>query len=176
MNMVVPSLIVGGIVMPDYAASLGFDQRYADATGGTVFLRMLDGSGIIQSHWKKLVTTATGRGSMPAPFGQLDKAVTHEISCAQHIDIQSLSTTITVPSARRADTGYTPIGYAIVNGIHVATPIVSIVSNVATLASVSGATAYIVRYWPKFMAFIAYETGGDLLSAVSTWSLVAEEA
>lgn len=178
---VIPTLIIGGIEIPLHALTGGFTQEYEELSGisGT---RMSDGSLIIQRAWPtsainyKLRTTISGGGMLPAPLDGLNRGIAHEIYCAQHRSIANASgNVITLPAGRRADIGFTPVGFASVAGVMVATPLV-LVGNVATLNEVAGAQHYMARYYPRFTGMITHRASAEPFMARRSWTLVIEES
>lgn len=173
-----PNLIIGGFRLPLSAYWEDFRQTYDDEAGiGEI--RLADGSLVIQRAWPatgvKLLTTLAARGRMPPLLAGLDRGVAHEIACIEPIHLPSLNTAITLPAGRRADTGYTPRGYAMVDGELVSTPVLSVVAHVATLQAVAGASHYEARYWPKFSGRITYRQDGTPLRGGRGWTLTIKE-
>lgn len=174
-----PNLIIGGIEIPLRALIGGFSQDYEEIAAISA-RRMANGALHLQRAWPasgnyKLRSIIQGGGILPAPLDTLDRGGVHEISCAEARRIGATSNVITLPAGRRSDTGYTPKGYALVSGELVATPITSLVANVATLTVVSGAQHYQVRYWPKFTGAITHKSSGEPWQARRTWSVTIEE-
>jgi len=88
--------------------------------------------------------------------------------------VRSASNAIALPVNRRSDIA--PVGYAIVNGKLVATDISDITDNIATLDTVSGASAYKVDYWPEITIVGGdFEESVDANTGVWSWSLTGEE-
>lgn len=174
------NIIIGGIEIPFYALADEFDQVYEEITDGISSGRMGDGSLVIQRAWPDasknylLRTIISGGGSLPAPLDGLNRGVVHEIECAKPRSISSTSPVITLPAGRRSGGIYAPIGYALVNGLLVETPI-SILGNVATLTAVSGYQHYEVHYWPKFSGRITHSSSGQPWLARSRWTVTIEE-
>jgi hypothetical protein len=174
-----PTLLIGSIQIPLHALIGGFSQTYEEIAGISS-ARMGDGSLTIQRAWPtvgknyKLSTTISGAGSLPAPLDGLNRGAAVEVECATHRAIGSASNIITLPTGRRSGGIYDPVGYALVNGLLVPTPLV-IVSHVATLTTVSGAQHYQVRYWPKFSGRITHQSSGEPWQARRSWSITIEE-
>lgn len=172
------TLIIGGLEIQRAALEENFSQDYEELAG-IGGIRMADGSLIIQRAWPaagnyKLRTTLSGNGRTPAALDGLDRASAHEISCAEPRRIGGASNIITLPAGRRSDTGYTPTGYALIGGNLVDTPL-SLVGNIATLTTVSGAQHYQVRYWPKFTGMITHRSNGQPWQASRGWTITVEE-
>jgi hypothetical protein len=93
------------------------------------------------------------------------------LKCVKPRVVNSSTVAVTLPAARRTDTGYTPTGYAIVAGEEVATTINDITANVATLIAVTGATSYHVQYVPEITVFATYVETYSSDDDTYTWSL-----
>ncbi len=166
-------IIIGGLRI-GLDAAYGLTQDYETISGSSV-LRMLDGTGIKQTHWQKLRTRISGRGRYPPGLDGLDYSVPMQIACAAPRAITSASNVITIPSTRRTD--WTPAGYAIVRG-RVVRVSVSVAGNTATVALTAGADAYQVIYWPilTVLASPPQITFDARSPDQSIWAIEAEEA
>lgn len=154
---------------------LGFDQEYEDLSG-LRFARTADGTGILRSAWTgKVRTVINGRGWVPSGFENVSAGSSYTLKCAVPRQASDADVTVTLPAARRTDTGHTPVGYAIVGDALVETAITGITSNVATLTSVAGATGYRVHYWPQITCVILRNTCKGEADANYTWTIEAEE-
>lgn len=173
--MSVRQLIVDGVAVPVYA-SVQISQIY-EVLRGTTPKRMRDGSLRWRTVWSgKLRTTISGSGVIPAGFSGIDFDDSFTLSCIAHRAVNSAGTTITIPATRRTDAGSTPYGRALVGGKWVPTTVTGIVSNVATLAAVTGATQYQCVYFPEIVVFADPPTETKPEHGPSFgWSLVAEE-
>lgn len=163
---------LGGLVIPVQAA--GDISQTFEHIGGFTLHRMLNGAGVPQSHWRKLKTTITGSGWVPPGLAGLDYDATHVLKSVAARSLQATGNVITVPAARRTDTGYAPTGYAIVDGRYVSTPLV-LVTNTATLTVVAGAQGYGVRYWPQFTVSARFTEDTRPVGASWSWRIEAEE-
>ncbi|ODU49076.1 MAG: hypothetical protein ABS92_06795 [Thiobacillus sp. SCN 63-374] len=163
---------LGGLVIPVQAA--GDISQTFETIGGFTLHRMLNGAGVPQSHWRKLKTTITGSGWTPPGLAGLDYDATHVLKSVAARSLQATGNVITVPAARRTDTGYAPTGYAIVDGRYVPTPLV-LVTNTATLAAVAGAQGYGVRYWPQITVYARFSDDNRPSGASWNWRIEAEE-
>ena len=172
---------LGGFVVP-VESVLDFAQTY-ESLGGVVVLRMMSGAAVQQVGWRRLSTTLSGAGWWPSGLESLNYDDPLTLWCGGPMIILSASNVIALPSARRTDAGYTPVGHArkvggttaVGGGELVATPL-SIVADVATLTPVAGATGYQVAYWPV-LTVIARPPSmeADLPGAAHRWTLTAEE-
>ena len=166
-----PAIELGGLTVPLWAAA-DFDQTY-DVIGPRPIMRMMSGVGVMQSHWQKLKTSLNGSGWMPAGFDGLDRTAQQLLKCAAPRTIQSASNAITLPAARRTD--YTPGMTALMPGrILVETPS-SLVGNVLTGTTVSGALAYVAWYWPQLTGYIVGLTTNARQGDAGSWKLDFEE-
>lgn len=165
------NLIIGGVVV-SYEASHELSQTY-ETLGGRSLRRMLSGAGHLQTHWAKKRTTISGSGRLPAGLDGLDYTASMSLSCAAPLSIWSATTSATLPAARRAD--FAPRGFAIVNGHQVPTPI-SIATNAVTFTAVSGASGYVVSYYPTLTIYAEPpRLNFDARDVVIGWEIVAEE-
>lgn len=166
------TLEIGGLVISVQAA--GDISQTFEQIGGFTLHRMLNGAGVPQSHWRKLATTISGSGWVPAGLSGLDYDATHVLKSVAARSLQATGNVITVPTARRTDSGYEPTGYAIVNGRYVPTPLV-LVTNTATLTTVAGAQGYGVRYWPQITVHARFTEDTRMVGAGWSWRIEAEE-
>lgn len=168
------AFVLGGVSVPWNAAmNLQQDLR---PIGGASIRRMMNGRGVKQSHWNKLQILLSAEGMSPAGLSQLDFTGSLLFKSGVPRAIRSDSNIITLPAARRTDTGFLPFGKAYFpRGASIATAL-SIVSNTATLTVVSGAISYSVFYYPEINVVgdppneEFEESSGDF-----SWSLTLEE-
>lgn len=172
--MSVRQLIVGGVTVPVYAMT-NISQQYGDISARSR-KRTADGTLVIRSLWSgKLSTVITGAGLIPAGLQDIDFDSDFELSCIAHRAVNSATNTITIPAARRADTGSEPYGRALVGAKWIATPVTGIVANVATLTPVTGASLYQCVYFPKITAAGDLTEGKPQHGPLFGWTLTAEE-
>lgn len=171
------SFELGGIVVP-ITAALGLQQSISVVQGGQSTMRTMNGSVIRQTQWRKISVSLSGDGWSPPGLSALDynSAAGLTLKCGLPRAIRSNSASITLPTARRTDTGYEPFARAHkADGTEVETSI-SIASHTATLGAVSGAVSYAVWYFPQLTVIAtppeeSFEAGG----ATASWQLQAEE-
>jgi hypothetical protein len=170
------TLRVDGIDIP-VESMLAFDQDYDQLLQRDI-RRTADNSAILRMVGNaKLTTTIRAEGLAPPGLAALDLGSTHEIGCAMPNSVRDAGTSITLPAARRTDSGHTPIAFALVDGRLVETTITGITDNVATLTPVSGETGgYLVWYWPLITAVIINNTATASGAADYGWQIYAEEA
>lgn len=171
----VRQLIVDGVAVPVYAMT-GISQRY-EPVHATYRARMVDGSGKQRTLWSgKLRTVITGQGLIPAGLSAIDFTASFTLSCVAHRAINSASRVITLPAARRSDSGSTPYGRAAVGDTWVDAPVASLVGDTLTLTEISGATQYQAVYFPELTVFADPPTEDHPEHGPSfSWSLTAEE-
>lgn len=169
------NIIIAGIRI-GYESAHDLTQEYY-LVGGRKLRTFLEGGGIVQSNWLKLYTVINGQGRLPAALGGVDWSAAVEVSWASPVRIQSASNVITAPAARRTDE-WVPHGYALVDGAEVATDISSVSGDDYTLATVAGATAYELAYYPKIMMLVDQlpRQNFNARGEASSWSLSAREA
>lgn len=159
--------------------SIGFDschdlsQSY-ETIGGTTLHRMLNGAGVQQVHWRKIRTIISGSGRVPDGLAGVNFDSAIAIQCMAPLSLSAAGNVFTLPAARRTD--WQPVGYALVSGQLVASPVV-VVTNTATVQAVSGASGYQVLYWP-ILTCIAQPPSREFSGrgTVAHWSIEAEEA
>lgn len=169
----IPTLIVDGIEIPLHAM-LDVTQSLA-REGGDSTIRMEDGSLVPQYSWERWLYRVSARGTLRPGLDKLNRHTAYEILTADWQDVSSTINVITLPSARRADAGHTPRGYAYVpvNGL-VPTAVV-LIDDVATLAPIVDATYYIAQYLPQFTALVDFTRERQRNSGEVSWTLVARE-
>lgn len=170
------SFEIGALVVHPVA---GFDlqQDYAQI-GPESIQRAISGRGIKQMTYERLKVTTSGSGWMPAGLQSLDRSQQHVVKCIkpQMIPANFSTRQATLPSKRRTDTGFTPWGYAIKSDGSAQKVGVTLVGDVATVESVSGAVAYAVGFFPQITAWLmAPADSGDMGTATYRWEIVAEE-
>jgi hypothetical protein len=169
--MLAHNLILGSVVV-SFDASYALSQTY-EMLGGRSLLRMISGAGHLQTHWAKRRTVITGSGRLPAGLDGLDYTASMSLYCAAPLSIFSATPSATLPAARRTD--WAPHGYAIVDGRQVPTGI-SIATNAVTFTAVSGASGYVVSYYPILTVYVEPpRLNFDGRGVVCGWEIVAEE-
>lgn len=169
--MSLPNLIIAGLTIPRLAA-LELQQEYGEVASIAEH-RMGDGALQVQRNWAKRTTRISGRGWIPAAMNSIDWSSDILIKCIQPEALQSASNVIALPAERRDDTAV--LGFAIVGEREIATP-VNVVDDDATLTVVSGAAAYIVKYYPTMTCRARRPPQSlDLNNASFGWTLEAQE-
>lgn len=175
--MIIHQFVLGGIPVPIEAGSATARHAYRQALRKTDLL-MADGSTrrqIYAGSQEKLVVELSAEG-MPAPAGltSLDPALTYVLRCGAPRTLAALSNVIALPLNRRTDAGYSPRGWAILNGHRVSTPC-NVAADTATLDPVAGATGYAVDYWPEITGLVDFSETADGGQARYGWSLTVTE-
>jgi hypothetical protein len=163
---------IGGVEI-GFGAAHQISQEY-ETLGGRSLRRMMDGAGLLQTQWGKLRTIIRGSGRLPEGLAGLNYAASMTIDCMAPRSIWSANTTVIIPAGRRTD--WPPHAYAIVNVQHVRTAH-SISTNTVTCTAVSGASGYIVAYYPSLTMYASPpQTSFEGRGPVAGWTLIAEEA
>lgn len=170
------SFEIGGLIVRPIA---GFDlqQQYADI-GPEALLRTASGRAIKQMTYSKLRVTTGGSGWIPAGLQTLDRAAQLVVKCIAPRYMPAVFATrqATLPAARRADTGYTPWGYAFLSDGSTVPAAVSLAGHVATVSAVANAVGYGVAYMPQITAYVqAPAESGDMGTVTYRWEITAEE-
>ena len=154
-------------------ASLKLSQRYSPVQAVNR-LRMANGRLAQQSTWLgKLETVIEGQGVMPVGLQMLDYSQSIVIKCQAEQVVTSTGNVITVATARRDDYGVE--GKALVNDRWQKT-LVSMTGDVATLTTVTDATAYQAIYWPELVCFCdPPEQPRNLRTSDYSWTFKGEE-
>lgn len=139
-------------VLIEVPQSLSLDQSYEEF-GGVATHRMMSGAGVRQRNWVKLRTSISCEGMVPPGLHGIDWTQPQVLKCGVPRSVSSSTNAIAVPAARRSDTGYTPTGKALVNGFWVPAA-VGVAGNIVTVATTSGAVAYLIEYYPQFTALL----------------------
>ncbi|MDZ7735884.1 MAG: hypothetical protein U5P41_07140 [Gammaproteobacteria bacterium] len=139
-------LILGGVTLPA-EANIGIRQTY-ELLGGRAQLRMASGTARLLNRWQKLRTRISGDGWTPRELAALDFGEPLLLACVAPRAVAASGNEFDIPAARRSDSGYGPLGWALVNGELTRTPL-EMDGDTATLDAVAGASRYEVWYWPE---------------------------
>lgn len=120
-----------------------------------------------QNYTPKITTTISGRGWMLPGWEGIDLSSSLTLSCAEAETIASTSNVITIPAARRSDVALRAFAY--VDGVWQPATF-GTAGDIITVTTATGATQYMVGYYPEFSAFIEIDQTGR-----QVWSLTAEE-
>jgi len=168
-------LKIGALAIPNRAA-LDIEQTY-ETIGGETLLRTVSGAAIKQETWRRLRTTISGGGWLPAGLESIDTSTTQSVAClVPRALIADASRQATLPVGRRADAGHLPFALALLPfGDAVPTPL-AVVGNVGTATAVADAIGYQILYFPLLTCWVQRPSeSGSRGDASYRWELVAEE-
>ena len=171
MNEITPLILGGVAILP---ASGPISQRY-EPFGGSSELRMADGTGYKQTHWRKTRIISSASGQLDPALEQLDYSRPMELWCIKQLGVCGNALAYELPplASRRPDVA--PWAWAYVAGRWVDTP-VSMVGDIANVTAVPYAANYRVSWLPRYSVL----TDGvisefDEARGVYDWSLEARE-
>lgn len=170
------TLKFGALEIPLLAA-LEIEQSYDEIGGETVF-RTTQGVGIKQTTWAKHQVTTSGGGWIPPGLDALDRSAPMQLACVTPCSVAADFSTrqATLPATRRSDAGHVPWGLAFLPDGGTVKTAAALVGNVATLAAVSGAVAYVAMYLPQYSVWAGRPTvSGSRSDASYRWDIVCEE-
>ena len=166
---------LGGITVP-FVASQDFTQSYNDLNG-KYRRRKMSGALFTQAHWSKISTRLSGNGWLPNGLASLDYTSDMVLMCAAPRSITGTGGSphvITLPAARRSDSGYVAYGVAVVDNVW-QKPGDAIVTNEMTITTVSGADYYMAIYYPQITVQADYQENFNQAAGSWSWSLSCEE-
>lgn len=155
-------------------ACLDFSQEY-DHISAVTSTRTMNGSAIRQGTYTKLKTTLTGSGGAPVGLSRLNTFISHTLKCSAPLAISSDTNIIILPSERRTDPDYIPVGYAFIEGEAIKTTVVLDGGNTATLGIIDYADEYQVLYVPQLTVHIEPVRETTDRSGRKSWTVIAEE-
>lgn len=169
------TLKLGSLVIP-LRAGLDIEQTYT-LIGGETTLRTIDGTGIKQETWKKLRTTISGSGWLPAGISALDTTASMAVACITPQGIVAdASRQAILPAARRSDAGHTPWAFALLPHGELANTPMTLVGNLATADAYAGAEGYLIQYYPQPTCWVQRPVeSGNRADATYRWEITAEE-
>ncbi len=168
---------VGGVAVIE-DARLRFSQEYFDrrvssdmptGDGGLIRQTLLGSVGKLRTR----ITCETAW--QPINLAGLDLSQPVTLQCFEPRIISGTTEVITLPAARRTDSGYIPIGYAMVDGVETSTVITDTTDNVVTLAVVAGADSYHAQYVPELTVYADLSESYASESDRYAWTLDAME-
>ena len=166
-----PRIMLAGV---EIVLHSGAPVETLEPIGGSSVLRMSDGAGVKQQHWKRMAGTISGEGWMPPGLDGLDYSVPLELRSTKVQSISGPGLVHLLPGTPRPD--YPAYGLALVGREWVGTAC-EVVDGVATLSAVPGATLYRVCWLPVFSVFVDRPSESQSGAAAShSWSLSWEEA
>lgn len=162
---------IDGITPPEESL-IDFTQGYESLASATV-KRKVSGAALVLNNPlnSKIRTNLQGGGYSTLGWDSIKVGQQYVMRCAEPIAVQTASNVITIPAARRSDTGHLPTGLAIANNQRIHSPATLTGTDEYTVTTVSGATAYQVAYYPEITVIITeFKREGKF-----GWSLTAEE-
>ena len=167
-------LTLNGIPL-SFEATRDVDQTY-EPIGGIATLRFANGAALRQARWRRLRTTITASGPLPAALAAVDWDSPVTLGCIGPRGITQAGNVFTLPAARRADAGAEVFAHALLaNGTSQAAS-VALVGHVATVTPVSGAIGY-TCYWHPLITVLSDgpRERFDLTQGGGGWEITAEE-
>lgn len=155
-------------------AGLEFSQSY-ETISGTAIHRMQSGRAVKQTHFKKLKTVISGKGWVPTGLDNLDYSIPLWLKSAVPLSISSNLQQLLLPYIARNDVGYSPKGFALVDGELIESKLV-IDGRLVTLEYVDDTLSYQVHYYPELLVYAEPpQVHGNVTSSEFSWSITCEE-
>lgn len=171
MSEIIP-LVLGGVAIEPHCGPIRL--RY-EPFGGSDELRMADGTGYKQTHWRKTRIVASSSGHLDPALDHLDYSRPLELWCTKPQSISGLALAYELPSAAKRRPDVMPWALAWVAGQWRETSLV-MAGDIATLEAVLGATSYRVSWYPRFTVLTDGPVSDfDESSGIYDWSLEARE-
>ena len=182
-SLIIQSTTTGStpVTIPVHGNAAGLTQTYTDLRAQTLY-RYLDGGAAVRRQWSgKVRTEISGRGVVPAGIAALCSATgAVTLSCIGHRSVRSQSNVITIPAARRTDSGSTWYARSWDGDVYAAATgtTSSGAPNEVTITLASGEThdGYEVIYFPKIVGYPELSQEGYTQNDGFGWTLVVEEA
>jgi hypothetical protein len=182
-KLIVKSTATGGtdVVVPVHVSAAGLTQSYQELVSQTLY-RKMDGSAAVRRSWKgKIRTDIQGRGLVPHGLQALCTATgTVTVSCIGHRSVRSASNVITIPAARRTDTGSTWYARKWNNDVYTSATGTTTTGapHTVTITLASGETneGYEIVYGPKLTGYPSLSEETYTQNDGFSWSLTVEEA
>lgn len=174
MTSIPTPLVLGGVSIIQHTGVGPIRQRY-EPIGGSTTLRLNGGTGIKMTNWARTATTASGSGDLDPALDGLDYSQPLELLCVSPRAMIGTARQFALPPAAQRRPDVAPWGWAHAQGRWIDTT-VALVGDSATLAEVSGATAYRVSWLPRLVVFAQpLSKEFDEATGRYDWSLSAEE-
>ncbi|MDO9625136.1 MAG: hypothetical protein Q7J46_14230 [Pseudomonas sp.] len=165
-------LVLGGVPIAAYCGPIR--QRY-EPFGGSSELRMADGTGFKQTHWRKTRIVCSGSGPLDPGLEQLDYSRPLELWCVKPLGMSGAALAFELPPASKRRPDVAPWAWAQVGDGWVDTPL-SMVGDIATVVAVLGASSYRVSWLPRFEVLTdGVISDFDESRGLYDWSLEARE-
>lgn len=146
MSQPIVPLVLGGVEITAHSGPIR--QRY-EPFGGSSELRMADGTGYKQTHWRKTRIVSSGSGPLDPALEQLDYSGPLELWCVKPLGVSGTALAYELPdeTLRRPDVA--PWAWALRGDTWQETTL-SLADNIATLQPVAGASQYRVSWLPRY--------------------------
>lgn len=169
------TILIGSVEIPIRSA-LDCETSY-EWLGGETILRTIGGAGIKQETWRRLRVTISGSGWIPPGLEGIDTSTQQVVACIVPVAATcDGSRQATLPTTRRADSGYTPWALALLPDASAVETPVSFAGDVGTADAVAGAIGYQILYFPKITAWVSRPgSSGDHAQAAYRWELICEQ-
>lgn len=170
-NLIVPMLL-GGVPITPHSGPIR--MRY-EPFGGSSELRMSDGTGYKQTHWRKTRIVASSSGLLDPALEHLDYSSALELWCVKPLSISGTALQYQLPPASKRRPDSDPWALAAVGERWLDADLV-LVDDIATLTPVAGATVYRVAWLPRFQVYTdGVIADWDEAQGRYDWSLDARE-
>lgn len=171
MSEIIP-LVLGGVAITPSSGPVR--QRY-EPFGGSSELRMTDGTGYKQTHWRKTRISSGGSGPLDPALEQLDYSRPMELWCVKPISVSGTALAYELPPLNKRRPDVAPWAWALVGERWIETPL-SLSGDIATLDAVAGASSYRVSWLPRYVVLTdGVVSDFDESRALYDWSFEARE-
>lgn len=168
----ITALVLGGVSITPSSGPVR--QRY-EPIGGSGVLRMADGTGYKQTHWRKTRIISSGSGPLDPGLEQLDYSGPLELWCVKPLAVGGTALAYELPPAAKRRPDVAPWAWAQIGDGWVETPL-SMLDDIATVAAVPAASRYRVSWLPRYEVLTdGVISDFDESSGRYDWSLDAGE-
>lgn len=148
----------------------GPSEQSVERMGGSVLVRMSDGTAVKMTHWGKAAGSISGSGLLPAGLDGLDYSAPLELLLTKPRSLVQNTTSFELDADCRPDRE--PWAQALVDNRWRPTPCVRTMLDVE-VTPVAGASRYMVMWMPRYMVFASEPSTG--MAAAHSWSLTWEQ-
>ena len=169
------TLVVDGIAVPIGVLGEALTQTYQDVEGGAAVLRMGDGTALVQSRWRRCMTTIAAAGVLPVQLAAVNWRAPVVLGCVGPRGVAAAGLTAALPAARRADTRVFAV--AVRPDGELRPTAVTVAGDTATVTEQAGALGYIVYYYPQLTVVSARGAREryDTIAGAASWEIELEE-
>ena len=160
-------LMLGGITVP---IESGAPECTYEPAGGATDVTLTSGTVVRMRRWSKELITITGNGWFATGLDALNWDNQHILRCNKPKRMAA-GLTATLPSDPRPDVPVQAV--ALVDGQAIPTP-VSMAGRNATVTAVTGATSYIITWYPQYLV-LCTPPPEQHTSAGVDWTLICRE-